>query len=370
MNGAIRSPDEAAAYAQRCLRAALAETEQVRMRTMQLRLKALACSTRADAALFSSAGAFRVHRDVVSGISVGSDRVVTCSWDSSVRVFDLISWQELSPLHVGRGKPSVSRCPILSVALSPCNPGIVGCACRDCCARIWKTDAQSEQELSGHKGAVNDIHFHASQSSVMCTASDDQQVFVWDISLGNRVRALKQHTREVTSACFVDGHAYERVVVTSCADQHVRLWDLRVPSMLCAWSMPMDHRASIASHGTNHILAAGIERRVVVWDLRTRCSLQSFDLDRMVNFTGELTCLAFSPCCSYLAIGSSMGSVFCINLQSRCTMLTQHHSDAISSLAWGSSWPWRADAAPYLTCASFDSTWSCWIPSETLAEPE
>lgn len=320
-----------------------------------------------SAGLISSPTVFRNHEDVVSGIAAGgSNMVVTCSWDSWVRVFDLWpdSWKQDREMSVGAsaGGAGVGS-QALAAAFSLCTPDLVGCACRDGRARLWRGEGDSPQVLSGHDGSVNDIDFHTKQEMVVGTASDDRKVVIWDISTGTQVRVMRQHTKEVTALQFLSAStAYDRSVASACNDGHLRLWDLRVPTLQCALRVEVDQRFALATHSPSHLLAAGTDKgQVVFWDLRTLQLLTVFDLSAW-GLEGEPTALAFSPCCCFLAVGMSTGAVLCFDLQGQARQTVFQHHDKISSLAWGSSCPFSANSAPYLLCASFDGTWSRWTP--------
>lgn len=259
-------------------------------------------------------------------------------------------------MSIGSGK-------VFAAALSLCVPDLVGCACEDGRARLWKAGADSPQVLSGHEESVNDIAFHTKQEMVAGTASDDQKVIIWDVSTGSQVRIMRQHAKGVTSLDFLSaGASYDRSVASACRDGHVRLWDLRVPTLQCALRLEIDQHFALATHAPSHLVAAGTDRnQVLFWDLRTLQLRTVFDLSSW-GLEGTSTALAFSPCCCFLAVGMSTGAVMCIDLQGQSRQTVSQHDDAISSLAWGSSWPWSTNGMPYLLCASFDGTWSCWTP--------
>jgi len=360
-NGLHAPPTGRPVNQQAQLEALSLRNDELRAQTAHLRLQAAAVSCaggRESSGLLSRAAVFRNHEDVVSGIGAGGrNTVVTCSWDSRVRVFDLWTWTEEREMSIGGGQ-------VLAAALSLCSPDLVGCACQDGRARLWRDESESPQVLSGHEGSVNDIAFHTQQEMVAGTASDDQKVVIWDVSTGSQVRVMRQHAKGVTGLEFLAASAaYDRSVASACRDGHARLWDLRAPALQCALRVGVDQSFALATHAPSHLAAAATDRcQVVCWDLRTLRTLTVFDLVSW-GVEGVPTALAISPCCCFVAVGTSTGAVLCVDLQAQARQTVSQHEDAISSLAWGSSWPYSANAMPYLLCASFDGSWSCWTPS-------
>eukprot|EP00747_Dinoflagellata_sp_TGD_P169193 gnl/TRDRNA2_/TRDRNA2_197510_c0_seq1.p1 gnl/TRDRNA2_/TRDRNA2_197510_c0~~gnl/TRDRNA2_/TRDRNA2_197510_c0_seq1.p1 ORF type:complete len:396 (+),score=34.91 gnl/TRDRNA2_/TRDRNA2_197510_c0_seq1:74-1261(+) len=359
-----------------------AQNAQLRADIVQLRLEAtgaalLGCPSKgssSQACRFTSHGTFRTHSDVVSGICVSTANVVaTCSWDASIALFDLTAWSEgRRRLRLDPEGANAARSAILAVAVSPCSFSLVGCASQDTSLRLWNTETGATHALRGHDLDVFDLDFHPKQAAVMCSGSADRRAVVWDCQQAVQVRSLNQHGGEVFGVRFLGANAtYDRTAATACADQLVRLWDLRAPSLQCALPVPADHRCAIAAHATNHVLAAGTDRReIITWDLRMLKELRLLQLKGGVDghgFKGEVTSLAFSPCCTYLAAGSSDGEVLAFDLQNQSLQAVCEHDDAVMSLAWGAPWPWRADSVPFLLCASHDASWSCWTPAPTVS---
>jgi len=355
------------AFAVHRLGALVAENEELRTDIAQLRLQAADLS-KSDgemvAAAFLPAGEYRTHQDVVSGISFGGGVIATCSWDASVRTFDLVAWKEGQSMRVGSGDGGLAKdIAFLAVARSPCVPQVVACTSRDTRTRVWNMESNMVQGVAGHVGEVNAVDFHPSQDSVMCTASDDRRAILWDYTSFAQVRTLAQHMGEVTSARFLEGPEYERSIVTGCTDRHVRLWDLRMPSLQYALLAPADRHVALAPCTPNHLLAAGTDQScVVAWDLRMLRLLHKLELSTHDGFEDGVASLAFSPCGSYLALGSPTGTVFVLDLECRVRRPVCRHRDAVSCLCWGAPWPWRPDGVPFLLCASHDGTWSCWTP--------
>jgi len=258
-------------------------------------------------------------------------------------------------------------------------------------------ESKGLEALTGHHGPVRDIAFHPYQESMVCTASDDRTARRWDCTKLVAVRTLSQHLGPVTSVRMLgtrgSASAHDGCLATASADGHVRLWDLRAPSLICALPAATRRRLKLDVHTHTQLLLAASDVGVVsAWDLRTRRRLLCLDLADMGDVECELASIALSPCGGHLALGTAEGRVHCLDLQQQRPHEEQQppaqafpapgpaprrlpnavamrggwldsgpqHGDAVFGLAWGEVCPWSAQPAPFLACASHDGTWTCW----------
>jgi len=149
-----------------------------------------------------------------------------------------------------------------------------------------------------------------------------------------------------------------RWTATACCDQHVRLWDLRVPLMQRAILAEADQCVTLTTQG--HTLAVGSDRGTVLfWDLRKGQELRQLDLTEEGRLRGAISCLAFSPCSDFLAVGSAVGEVLVFDLARQSFREYFLEADfAVSGLAWGGALHWSYPE-PTLACSSHDGSWVC-----------
>ena len=111
---------------------------------------------------------------------------------------------------------------VTSVSFSPDGSRIVS-GSWDKSVRVW--DASSGElmnTLEGHTGWVRSVSFSPDGSRIV-SGSDDSSVRVWDASSGELLKVLDGHTSEVTSVSFSpDGSR----IVSGSGDNSVRVWDL------------------------------------------------------------------------------------------------------------------------------------------------
>lgn len=371
------------------------QNEQLRADVVQLRLRAAGAARRVSApgrgqSAFTSVGTWHQHEAAVSDVCVVGSIVVACSWDASLTSFDLESWNAGPSTVVGTEEPEAEPGgvadggPLQAVAATRRDSNFTVLAgSEDSRAWLWSMDSGTVQVLKGHEGAINDVDFHPQTASVACTAGDDCKAIIWDTSRCKQVRSLPQHQLGVTSCHLLGasdgaGMVHDRSVVTASADGHVRVWDLRAPTLLYALPVAASRRVTVDANSTSQLLLAASDLGTVsAWDLRTLTRLQHLDVAAQADVHSELTSIALSPCCCYLAVGALDGTLVTLDLRSPVDAaqrneeridVRQAHDDAVFGLAWGAAFPWRPDPSPFLVCSSHDGNWSCWMPNSEVRE--
>lgn len=230
--------------------------------------------------------------------------------------------------------------------------------------------------------AVVDVDFHESKY-IMCTASLECKAFIWDHNSSKQLRTLDQHFQPVTACSFLGSEEpFESCVATASEDGHVRIWDVRSPSLEVSLMQPRGHHPLSLAFSSNRnkarsCLASGTAGGAVyLWDLRRHQLLRSMNVSDEVqpNIVDAdrtwASCVAFSPGGKCLAVGCSTGKVALFDMEEALMTnastpeLLCEHKCAVLDLAWGAPWPdqWPqiTGADEYLVCASADGTWSCW----------
>lgn len=352
------------------------ESDNARLRDEQARLQqgSAAASYRKLEfhAQFTPHGRCGSSTAAASGICVNKSHLVaSCSWDTSTSLFDLGKWEKKGRVMIRPGQLLDTSSQCLATAFSPHNETLLGCAAYDGRVHVFHIDVGKRDVLTGHVDAVHDLAFHPSMN-YLCTGSEDRKAFIWDVESKKQFRGLVQHQRGVCAVSWLGSEQpFQSGVATASLDGHVRVWDLRSPTMVVALPQGSIGRLSLACHGAKYALAVGqFCGTAHVWDLRQYREMRVLDVatasgpsddpDEDVN----VTCIALSPCGNLLTVGCSTGKVVIFDAAGICRQVIAGHTSTVLAMAWGPSWPsqWmpQAEGSTYLLTASADGTWSCW----------
>lgn len=237
---------------------------------------------------------------VVASVDVALDgrRLVTASWDRSVRVWDLETGRvlrKLPDLHRGfvnsarfsadgellltAGDDGLARLVdaatgqervrfaghtgrVLRAALSG-DGRLVATASADKTARLWDAaTGRSLHVLTGHQWGVESAEF-SPDGKLVVTASADDRALVWDVATGRERVALAGHTAGLSSARFSgDG----RRIVTASRDGTVKLWDAATgKELLTLTGHAQEVTSARFAPGDRGVLSTGREGTAVYW---------------------------------------------------------------------------------------------------------
>jgi WD40 repeat protein len=108
---------------------------------------------------------------------------------------------------------------------------IVSCSV-DKTVRVWDLEAgECLWTLHGHADTVNAV---ASLGGRVLSASDDGTLRLWSLDKGETVRVLDGHTHRVNAVAFVD----ERRAISGSSDRTLRLWDLNTGEAIRVLEVP------------------------------------------------------------------------------------------------------------------------------------
>jgi WD40 repeat protein len=165
-----------------------------------------------DAATHKHLGTLPGHtRQVTAIVVTGGNRAATSSFDGTVRVWDIVSGEEL---HVFQHSDSIH-----DLALVP--PDRVISAAADGTLQIWSiTTGQPERTLSGHTADVLRVVVSFDGTTAV-SASSDHTLRIWDLVDGDERLVLRNHTDSVRAvAVSMSG----RYAVSASNDATVRCW--------------------------------------------------------------------------------------------------------------------------------------------------
>ena len=154
---------------------------------------------------------------------------------------------------------------------------------------LWRTYGQCDNYgvLSGHKGAVLDLHW-SRDSRVIFSASADMLLASWDLETGLRIRRHLGH-EEVINTLDVSRRG-EELLVSGSDDGCIGLWDPRQKHAVDFIETGFPVTAVALAEAGNELYSGGIDNDIKVWDMRKKSVVYS-----MLGHTDTVTSLQVSP---------------------------------------------------------------------------
>ncbi|KAL4074511.1 WD40-repeat-containing domain protein [Scleroderma yunnanense] len=236
------------------------------------------------------------HANVIMSVAFSPDgtRIVSGSWDNTVRVWDVERGVQIGPPFQGHTSW------VQSVVFSPDGTRIVS-GSLDKTVRIWdaKRGVQIGTPLEGHTDWVHSVAFSPDGTRIV-SGSSDETVRVWDTEKGVQFGSPFQgHTDMVKSVAFSpDGTK----IVSGSDDKTVRIWDAKMGVQI---GSPLEgHTALVKSvafspNGTR-IVSGSDDCTVRVWDAEKSVQIGS----PFVGHTHWVQSVAFSPDGTRIVSGS------------------------------------------------------------------
>jgi len=152
--------------------------------------------------------------------------------------------------------------------------------------RLWEADTGTELAiLTGHTAEVEACAFFCDGSRIV-SAARDSTVVVWDSMSGKLLNILKGHSNEVNScAVSQDGGR----IVSGSGDGSIKVWDAASGDTLGTLSGRILGNVAFAPEGRKIVSRTG-NRSVQVWDANT-----GQPLVKLLGHAGDIYNIAFSP---------------------------------------------------------------------------
>ena len=154
---------------------------------------------------------------------------------------------------------------------------------------LWRTYGQCENYgvLSGHKGAILDLHW-SRDSSVLYSASADTHLASWDLETGVRIRRHVGHEEVIN--CMDVSRRGEEILISGSDDGYIGIWDPRTKSAVDYIPSEFPVTAVAISEAGNELYSGSIDNDIKVWDLRKKAIVYS-----MLGHSDTITSLRVSP---------------------------------------------------------------------------
>jgi len=202
---------------------------------------------------------------------------------------------------------------------------------------LWNVYGECENfaVLSGHTGAVMDLQL-STDGDTIYTASTDKTICLWDMRTGARIKKLKGHASFVNSI-----HPARRgppILCSASDDCTIKIWDPRKRGDTVTLNNTYQVTSVTFNDTAEQIISAGIDNDVKVWDLRKNAVLH-----QMKGHSDTVTGLALSPDGSYVLSNSMDNSLRVWDIrpfapQERCVKMMVGHQHNFEKNLLRCSW--------------------------------
>lgn len=280
------------------------------------------------------------HMDVIVGLAITPDlqKVISASWDKTLRVWDIASGQEVATLHntntychcaaishdgghivAGRDDGNLEIWnlnrgilertinahdrSVQDVAISPSGHSIFS-ASSDGLIKQWHFETGILlATLRGHTNGVNSIK--VTSSSLLISGSWDNTAIIWDLA-NDEARRLTGHLSGIRGVAIAPN---ERFMATGSNDRTVRLWELPSGNEICELASGQNYKVtSVAIMPDNRRVVSGSEDgKIRVWDVEKQqllltleghtsaiYDLKAIDNDRIITASEDQTLRVWS----------------------------------------------------------------------------
>ena len=216
--------------------------------------------------------------------------LVTATTGGSLRVWSMSSGEEVMILVAGSDEENIT------VAVTPDGTRVVSCS-MDKTVRVWDMHTgETVFFLEGHNGDVEEAAVTPDSSKVVSTSAEDG-IRVWDLSTGMEVLAIKSpgiRSMVITK----DGSQ-----IVTCSKEMLCVWDLVTGKQEMQWPccVKESHALAVTPDGC-HVVSCSDGAHL--WNLSTGAEVMVFHTD------GKLCAVAVTPDGCHVVAGSESGTVY------------------------------------------------------------
>jgi WD40 repeat protein len=286
------------------------------------------------------------HTATVTAVAFSADGrlLASGSYDQTVRIWDVATGQWLRSLKGHDGSVlSIAFSPASSdsrltqdEASSTHSTVILASGSDDQTVRIWDgVTGQCLKLLQGHTKAVASIAF-SSDGRLLTSGGHDQVVRLWNVETGQLSKTLHGYTDGIQSIGFIPLVSHQQpepsqnqyFLASGGHDQVIRIWDLSTGQVVKRLHQHTDWIRAIAISPDGTLLASGGHDQVIrIWDLSTGQVVK-----RLHQHTDWIRAIAISPDGTLLASGSDDQTICLWNLATgeRLHVLTDYRGGILS----------------------------------------
>ncbi|CEG65457.1 hypothetical protein RMATCC62417_02245 [Rhizopus microsporus] len=267
------------------------------------------------------------HDDDIHCIAASSKGALfaTGGADRKIRLYDTRSGHMIQAL--GGALQTIT-----SVSFNSTDEMILG-SCTDNATRIWSLSTHRlRHTLTGHIGKVYAAKFTGDSNRVV-SGSHDRTLKVWDLQRGYTVRTIFTFS-SCNDLCLMDSDG--QTLISGHLDNHIRFWDTRTGSGIKELTGVHNGQITSVSMSSDgmYLLTNSRDNTLKIIDIRMYDILKSFQADSYHNGL-NWSRSTFSPSGSYIAAGSSDGTLFVWNVNTgKVERMLKEHRSAICGVSW------------------------------------
>lgn len=200
----------------------------------------------------------------------------------------------------------------------------------------WIPLPPERHALKGHREPITKVIFHP-VFSLVCSASEDATIKIWDYESGDYEKTLKGHTDSVQDLAF---DPTGKILASCSADMTVKLWDFQ--SYECIRTMHgHDHNVSSVTFMPNgdHLLSCSRDCTLKVWEVSSGFCKKTFvghnDWIKMVRVNQDGSLLATcSKDHTIIVWNANQSDLLASNISNPIKCTLKDHDHTVECVAW------------------------------------
>ncbi|KAG2343317.1 WD40 repeat-like protein [Suillus weaverae] len=202
----------------------------------------------------------RGHTDRVKGVEhlPGGRRIITCSWDGSLRLWDLESGEQIGE---DWRDDEEKKAGVYSMALSPNGKTVIS-GSGDGTVRLWDVETgKVVAKWTGNAESVPSVCWSAGGKRVL-SGSEDGTARVWNVKTGKTILKIKTGHESVRAVIYSPD---QTKIATGGNEYGVKIWDTKTGKLIAT----LKHDWTVCSLAWGEKLVSGSYGSIGIFDTAT-----------------------------------------------------------------------------------------------------